>query len=187
MEDRGLSTSHICHQYQSLAKIKTFVHVWRKWWFVPWTGWWRDEVRDMVWHYPDKTFFVKNCLWMLWRVVSDCPPRFMTGTNCNSHDVIYLKRRTFFRNSPQYCTGTKKTNIRWASFSSYTTPCCVNKVFEWFEKIVILRFSAWIPKSVYFTIDTHSGWEAWLNSDDYIIIEKSDLCTYSDNPNSHTD
>ena len=84
--------------------------------------WWSE---DMVWHYPDKTFFVKNCLWMLWRVVSDCPPRFMTGTNCNSHDVIYLKRRTFFRNSPQYCTGTKKTNIRWASFSSYTTLSCV--------------------------------------------------------------
>ena len=64
----------------------------------------------------------------------------------------------------------------------------LRKVFEWLQKIVILRFSAWIPKSVYFIIDTHSVWEAWLNSDDYIIIEMSDLCTYSsDNPNSHTD
>ena len=86
------------------------------WWFaVPWTRWWRER-HGMTLLCSDKTLslFVKNCLWMLWRAVSDCPPGFMTGTNCNSHDVIYLKRRTFFRNSPQYCTGTKKTNIEWA-------------------------------------------------------------------------
>ena len=63
----------------------------------------------------------------------------------------------------------------------------LRKVFGWLQKIYILRFNAWILKSVHFIIDTHSCWEAWLNSDDYIIIEMSDLCTYSDNPNSHTD
>ena len=142
-----------------------------------------DEVRDMVWRYYGKTLFVKNWLWMLWRDVSDCPPGFMTGTNCNSHDVIYLKRRTFFRNSLQYCTGTKKTNIRWASFSAYTTRPCV----KFLDDFKSYTFNAWIPKSAHFIIDTHCGWEAWLNSDDYIIIEMFDLCTYSDNPNSHTD
>ena len=63
----------------------------------------------------------------------------------------------------------------------------LRKIFGWLQKLYILRFNAWIPKSALFIIDTHSGWEVWLNSDDYIIIEMFDLCTYSDNPNSHTD
>ena len=125
--NRGeVSTSPISHQSQSLGKIKTFAHVWQS--LVIWCAlnsmvtWW-SERHGMTLHYSDKTLrlFVKNCLWMLWRAVSDCPLGFMTGTNCNSHDVIYLKRRTFFRNSPQYCTGTKKTNIEWA-FSLLTQP-----------------------------------------------------------------
>ena len=114
--NRGVSTSPFCHQDQSLGKIKTFVDVWRSviilYLELVMTWWSERHGVTLLWQRP-QTFCEKLPL----NVMTGCirlPLGFMTGTNCNSHDVIYLKRRTFFRNSPQYCTGTKKTNIRSA-------------------------------------------------------------------------
>ena len=101
------------------------------WWFaVPWTRLWRDEVRDMVWHY----------ITLLWQnPQSFCeilPLNVMTGCirlSSRIHDWYKLQlpwchlfeKKDIFQKFTAVLHRHKENKYRMSFFSAYTTRCCV--------------------------------------------------------------
>ena len=68
-------TEEKCQQVQLAIRVslwarsKHLLMCDRVWWFaLPWTRWWRDEVRDMVWHYITLT----KPSDFLWKIAFEC-------------------------------------------------------------------------------------------------------------------
>ena len=98
------------------------------WFAVPWTRWWRDEVRDMVWHY----------ITLLWQnpqsFCEKLPLNVMTGCirlSSRIHDWYKLQlpwchlfeKKDIFQKFTAVLHRHKENKYRMSFFSAYTTRC----------------------------------------------------------------
>ena len=177
-------TEEKCQQVQLAIRVslwarsKHLLMCDRVWWFdVPWTRWWRDKVRDMVWHYITLTkpsdFLWKiafECYDGLYQIVLQDSWLVQTATPMMS----FIWKEGHFSEIHRSIAQAQRKQISNELFLCLHNPL-LRKVLNDFRRYSLCGFTPEFQNQ--FIIDTHSCWEALLNSYDYIIIEMLDLCT----------